>query len=66
MISDKVEDLINQLAQAYHDSQNHVHKDCTTCLYFDSEAELCRTHNARPPAKVIVTGCKQYEMDVPF
>jgi len=39
--------------------------NCTTCMYWNENAEMCRKFNQRPPAKVIVTGCEFHDI-IPF
>lgn len=44
-------------------------KTCITCEHWEHKQELCKKFNARPPAKIIADGCKEYECsldDVPF
>ena len=40
--------------------------NCVSCDNFDIPREICLNFNARPPAKVIVTGCDKFRNDVPF
>lgn len=39
---------------------------CTNCLNFTEATEICINHNSRPPAYIIVSGCKDHEFDIPF
>ena len=42
-------------------------RNCTTCIHFTESNEQCSkaTPPVRPPARVIVTGCKLWD-DIPF
>lgn len=40
-------------------------RNCTTCLHWQTNPELCKMYNERPPAAVIVKGCEQYDY-IPF
>jgi hypothetical protein len=41
-------------------------RHCTNCERFDDETEICRLYQARPPARVIVSGCDKHEDEIPF
>lgn len=36
-------------------------KTCLTCLNFDEVSEICALGGKRPPARVIVSGCKSFD-----
>ena len=40
-------------------------RSCLQCLHWDDKKEICKTFNQRPPAKVIVEGCKYHDF-IPF
>ena len=40
--------------------------NCTNCYHFDHQFELCKKFATKPPIKVAVKGCPQWEMDTPF
>lgn len=40
-------------------------RHCTDCYNWDEKNELCKLCNQRPPAKVIVHGCNQFD-EIPF
>lgn len=40
-------------------------RNCTGCCNWNSEGEICRKFNVRPPISIIVKGCEQYE-EIPF
>jgi hypothetical protein len=39
---------------------------CPNCDHWDDGTEMCKKFGARPPAKVIVIGCVEYEVGIPF
>ena len=39
---------------------------CITCDNFTEKTEICKLANARPPARVIASGCSSYDEKVPF
>lgn len=39
---------------------------CWNCECFDKKSEICLEFNMRPPAKVIVFGCEEWEGEIPF
>lgn len=43
-------------------------QSCINCINFREQTEICGLANQRPPAKIIVFGCPQYEdkNEVPF
>lgn len=41
--------------------------NCTQCFHWDQKKEICIKYSQRPPAKVIVHGCENFELDeIPF
>ncbi len=36
-------------------------RTCLNCQWFNEQTEICAKFAKRPPARVIVTGCPQYE-----
>lgn len=49
-------------------NENHIYRSCINCIHFREKTELCNLANQRPPARVIVFGCKEW-MDkdqIPF
>lgn len=50
---------------------NMLFQSCIVCEYF-GENEICKAYNVRPPARIIVFGCKNFEEssnidgDIPF
>ncbi len=50
---------------------NMLFQSCIVCEHFQ-ENEICKLYNIRPPARIIVFGCKNYEEsshiddDIPF
>lgn len=43
-------------------------QSCLNCKLFNEKQEICSKYNQRPPARVIVFGCNDYEdtSDIPF
>lgn len=41
-------------------------QSCLNCVHWESQTETCIQFNARPPAPVIVCGCRDYQADIPF
>lgn len=39
---------------------------CGNCDTWDAKLEVCTKFNAKPPAKVIHEGCKEWIMNIPF
>lgn len=39
--------------------------NCTTCMWWNDEKEICNKFKERPPAKTIVKGCEHHEL-IPF
>lgn len=39
---------------------------CTNCDNWQEKSEECRLFNARPPAYIIVSGCEDHTMKIPF
>lgn len=39
---------------------------CINCDDFVKETEECKMHKARPPAYIIVSGCENHTMAIPF
>lgn len=50
---------------------NMLFQSCIVCEHF-GENEICKKYNVRPPARIIVFGCKNFEEsshiddDIPF
>lgn len=42
-----------------------IFRNCTECAYWKATQEICGKYNQRPPAKVIVKGCPDYD-ELPF
>jgi hypothetical protein len=54
------------LADAMVPLIDRMTRNCTNCYQFDHGPELCRKFATRPPIKVAVKGCPQWEIDIPF
>jgi hypothetical protein len=42
-----------------------IYQTCLTCIHFIEVKEICKLCNQRPPARIIVYGCKEYDY-IPF
>ncbi len=42
-------------------AENHIYRSCINCFNFNEKNELCKLANQRPPAKVIVFGCRMWD-----
>lgn len=66
--------LAHLLAELIKDvtPNNMLFQSCLVCEHFNHETEICKAYNVRPPARIIVFGCKNYEEssnidgDIPF
>ena len=46
---------------------NDVLKNCTKCIYWDFNNDMCGKFDVKPPATVIVKGCEHFMPDdIPF
>lgn len=69
-ISSKLSQLLIDVIKDVTPS-NMLFQSCIVCEYF-GEDEICKQYNVRPPARIIVFGCKNFEEssnidgDVPF
>lgn len=41
-------------------------RSCVSCVHFEESSELCLLAGARPPARVIASGCQKYVEEAPF
>ena len=58
--------VVTELRSAIKEELDRSTKTCLNCLHFDEPNELCKRFNARPPARIIATSCKEHEDDIPF
>lgn len=58
--------VVTELRSAIKEELDMSTKTCLNCLHFDEPNELCKRFNARPPARIIATSCKEHEDDIPF
>ena len=61
-----VEELAKHLAEAVRADLATCFQTCITCDNFTEKTEICKLANARPPARVIASGCSSYDEKVPF
>lgn len=49
-------------------SLEYPFQSCLFCLNFKNDIEICKLANTRPPAKVIVFGCPEFDDrdEIPF
>lgn len=61
------QDLLNFLALNFTNymMEQGYFSTCLNCHHWKATEEMCGKFNARPPAKVIVSGCEEHT-DVPF
>ena len=43
-----------------------VFPSCINCEYFNHINETCDKVNQRPPAHIIVSGCPEWQQEIPF
>lgn len=44
-----------------------VIRNCTKCNHWDHAKEICKKYNQRPPTKIILSGCPEFDLDeIPF
>jgi len=41
-------------------------QSCLNCYHFNEKDEICGKYQMRPPARVIVTSCPEWEDEIPF
>lgn len=46
--------------------ENNIYKSCINCQNFNMNTEICKLANQRPPARVIVMGCKEWDGGIPY
>lgn len=64
MKKDEKQEAINLIHRELID--RHLLRTCITCGNWDEKVEQCYKYSARPPAQVIVLGCEEWIMDIPF
>lgn len=47
-------------------AEARLYRTCVTCQHFTESTEVCGLYSARPPARVIASGCDQYTQVPPF
>lgn len=65
---DKAYELKNYIYKMVTEYRGEVTRSCISCSLFKESTETCTKFNARPPARVIAYGCKDYfsEDEIPF
>ena len=67
----KLAQLVTEIIKDVSPS-NMLFQSCLVCEHFNHETEICKAYNRRPPARIIVFGCKTFEEssnidgDIPF
>lgn len=41
-------------------------RHCANCDLYNHKAEICTKYGTRPPCRVIVVGCPEWEDEIPF
>ena len=44
--------------------EDHFH-NCTECYHWDDKGDKCNKFNVKPPTKILVKGCSEFEL-IPF
>lgn len=63
MIPGKMPELIERIRNAMEAAG--VFRNCTECMYWKSDGEMCDLYKQRPPAQVIIDGCDSFDV-IPF
>ncbi len=62
---DLIKNLVKNLMEGFYDAG--MFRNCCNCDNWNDKAEVCRiNNNMRPPAKVIVVGCRAHSAIIPF
>jgi len=63
-----VDRFISALRAHLYEENADFLKTCLTCVCFDEKLEYCKKYKARPPARVIAYGCRDYfhNDEIPF
>jgi len=61
----QVQDLLISLKD-FNEKLKILERNCTDCFYFKEDVYYCDYWKATVPAKVIVTGCDGFYIDIPF
>lgn len=46
--------------------ENHIYTSCINCQNFNEKMEICKLANQRPPARIIVFGCSEWDGGIPY
>jgi hypothetical protein len=65
---DRLYDFRDYMVDLLKGYETELVKTCITCASFRESDEQCTKFKARPPARVIAYGCKDYfnEEEIPF
>lgn len=58
--------MVQNLTAAMREELDRATRTCLNCEHFDEPNELCRKWDARPPARIIATGCADHQDEIPF
>ena len=63
-----IEQLRHMATRLYGKEVEKFRTNCVNCLHFDEKSETCKLYNARPPARIISYGCKDFGHidEIPF
>jgi len=45
---------------------DYTWQSCMNCCNFEEKSENCLLFKGRPPAFIIVSGCKDHDFEIPF
>lgn len=45
---------------------NFIWQNCPNCEHWNKDKEECKQWNVRPPASIIVVGCENWFVNIPF
>lgn len=64
-LNDLGQEMLKTLLRMIDDRR--IVRSCINCRWFNSQQEICTTHNnLRPPAHIIAKGCDQHSCEIPF
>lgn len=46
--------------------ESGIWQSCLNCSNFESESEVCKIYNQKPPAYIVINGCEKHIGDIPF
>ena len=57
-----------ELIEKYMQDRSDVFPSCISCIHWNEQYEGCNKFQQKPPAKIIVNACPEYEdhQEIPF